>query len=170
MNNYKRQILLELLKVRKELSILNQDCEETKLIENNIVAVQRGYTEFYEIGDDELSSEKSEDWFAFIYDVLTMYSRMINSVVNNQGGKHSYSPLDVRFPGFDGNNEFEEMKFVEFFIVRLGNFGDIEAINKGDYNSHAEMTNIYKRMLSQFRRMGSPTILDDKQISDLLNS
>lgn len=170
MTNFERQMLLELLKIKRELSILNHNDEETTNINNEIIAVQNGYTEFYELGDDELSNEKSENWFTFIYDVLAMYSRMINSIANNQGSKHKHDISDVRFPGFDGNNELEKMTFVKFFIIRLKRYGEIEAINNGDYNSHREMTETYKRMLACFKKMGEPIILNDQQIDELLNS
>lgn len=169
MNYYERQNLLELLKIRMDLAILKKEDEQVKEIENEIIAVQRGYTDFYVLGGNELSDEKDQYWFEFIYDVLTIYSRMINSVECNQGGAHKHIVNDVKFPGFDGNNELDEMEFVEFFIVKIGRFGEIETINNGEYNSHREMIPTYKRMVSQFKQMGEPVIMSDEQIDCLLN-
>lgn len=55
---------------------------------------------------------------------------------------------DVRFPGFDGNNEHEHLGIAHFLINKMGRY----EIFKGHYlNSHFPSIEGYRRMLSVFK-------------------
>ena len=64
--------------------------------------------------------------------------------------RKEYPPFDadVRFHGFDGNNEHEHLGIAHFLVNRMGRFD----IFKGrDLNSHFPSIEGYRRMLSVFK-------------------
>ena len=77
---------------------------------------------------------------------------------------------DVRFPGFDGNEEFEHLSIAWFLIDHLGRF----ATFKGrDLNSHCPSLTRYKRMWEVFEPMKQTLIgrqLSGSEIIDLLDA
>ena len=77
---------------------------------------------------------------------------------------------NVRFRGFDGNNETEQLGIANFLVNRMERFD----IFKGrSFNSHMPSIETYKRMLSVFEPMRKnlgPADLQVGQIIDLLNA
>jgi len=76
---------------------------------------------------------------------------------------------DIRFRGFDGNNETEYMAVAGVLINHLDRF----SIFKGrDLNSHMPSLETYKRMFevySPIRRSHSLGMLNAEQIIEILN-
>jgi uncharacterized protein YfbU (UPF0304 family) len=81
----------------------------------------------------------------FVYSVLDLFTYL----------QHSYQGLpldqraatdeaDLRFDGFDGNNESRLMAFARFNIEQLGKWSSLKI---RDFNSHMPMREIYERML-----------------------
>lgn len=77
---------------------------------------------------------------------------------------------DVRFHGFDGNNETEQLGIMDFLVNRMERFD----IFKGrSFNSHMPSVETYRRMLLVFEPMRKnlgPADLRAGQIIDLLNA
>ena len=159
-----------MLEIKKQLATIEEDFKSVHELECTIEAVRNGYTDYYDLNEQELSEEKDSKWTGFILDVLEMYSHMINSIQNDQRPPYNHTIDDVKFPGFNGNNEDEEKRFVEFFIIKLSRYAEIEDINKGDYNSQTETSAAYRRMLDKYNDLGKPVLLNDDEISELLNA
>ncbi len=84
--------------------------------------------------------------------------------VNAKSGK------DIKFDGFDGNNETEYLSIARFLIEKLGRFSEFK--NRGDLNSHYPTLGVYHRMLSVFLPIRSKLVgrdLDAKEIVEILN-
>jgi uncharacterized protein len=83
---------------------------------------------------------------------------------------HPYGS-EVRFPGFDGNDEIEGeyMGIAQFLVDHLRRF---QSLKGRDFNSHCEMLDKYRRMLKVFEPM-RPQVPDipfnAEQIVSLLN-
>ena len=75
---------------------------------------------------------------------------------------------DPTFPGFDGNNEPNQMGIATFLVNDLDRFQEF----KGRYfNSHCPSIDSYRRMLPVFestRRMNNYNLLSVQQIIDIL--
>jgi len=100
--------------------------------------------------------EDSERVLCEVLDMLEMWSFL-------ERGNTKLSPKDrarvkleakpfgnVRFPGFDGNEETEHLGVVRFLIERLKHFTDFEGRN---LNAHFPCAEIYRRMLRAFEAM-----------------
>lgn len=81
---------------------------------------------------------------------------------------------DVRFPGFDGNNEHELLSIAKIFVNDLDRWSEFKGrVN----NSHMPTTDRYQRMITEFKaireqksRSHDYSLLDVNQLSQVLNS
>ena len=142
------------------LQKLSENDWEKKDYENLIEILSKGYVIHYddlflEIYPEELSIETSRK----ALDILEMYRGIIFSVENlrKEGTKINISNDQIRFPGFDGNDNIEGamMNYITFFIENLGRYNEIKALSGGDYNSHCSMLNTYDRMLKIWNALDS---------------
>jgi uncharacterized protein YfbU (UPF0304 family) len=94
---------------------------------------------------------------SFVVEVLNMWSFLERAYGRlDEKGKERIAEeakpfgTDVRFDGFDGNNEGELMGIADFLINKMGRF---EEFRKRDLNSHFPTVDIYNRMLAVFKPM-----------------
>ncbi|MCU1229554.1 MAG: hypothetical protein JWO97_2438, partial [Acidobacteria bacterium] len=89
---------------------------------------------------------------SFVVDVLSMWS-FLERAYNRMDAKAKEriatdaEPFgtDIRFDGFDGNNEGELMGIADFLINKMNRF---EEFRKRDLNSHFPTVDMYTRMLA----------------------
>jgi len=77
---------------------------------------------------------------------------------------------NVRFPGFDGNNESSLLGIARFFIKEMGRF---EEFKGRDLNSHFPSVDMYKRMLRLYGPMEKTLVgrsLSAEQIIELMQA
>jgi uncharacterized protein YfbU (UPF0304 family) len=93
---------------------------------------------------------------SFVVDVLDMWSFLEEAFDKlDEKGKVALEEAagvfgkDVRFPGFDGNNETEYMSIARFMITDLSRFSRF-ADRKHDLNSHHPTLDTYARMYRAF--------------------
>ena len=129
--------------------------------ESEIEALESGYMLHYEgayelISTEELSIKECE----FVLEVLNLYRSLIFSFEKIDNPKN-LKKEDLRFPGFDGNNETKHWRYTEYYIERCNSpsyhFNEIRLLcngnkkdNLGYYNSHEPMIDDYKKMLEKF--------------------
>ena len=130
------------------LKILQNQGDKEYDYENMIKALQYGYEYHYSdifdcLFDEELSSEGCRE----VLDILEMYRGIIYSYNNlkRERKQLSLTEDDIRFPGFDGNNEGKQMSYTEYFSKDLGRYDEIEQLSHGYYNSHWPKTLILPR-------------------------
>jgi uncharacterized protein YfbU (UPF0304 family) len=78
---------------------------------------------------------------------------------------------DVKFPGFDGNNEIEHMNVARFLVDDLGRFASFKA--RGDLNSHCPSVETYARMYRVFEAIQPSLqhgIMNARQVTDVLQA
>ena len=115
-----------------------------------------------------MADEKTEEFVDFVIDVMQMYSVMHNSISNNQKPPYTTSLEDVKFQGFDGNNESDYRSLV-LFLISNNRFAELMENPKDDFNSHCKMLNRYKKMLEAYNSMSKPDFLSDEEIKKLLS-
>lgn len=156
------------------LKILKNQGDEEYDYDNMIKALQYGYQYHYSdvfdcLFDDELSYEDCRE----VLDILEMYRGIIYSYINlkREGQKVTLTEDDIRFPGFDGNNEGKQMSYTEYFIKDLGRYDEIEQLSHGYYNSHWPKLNDYRNMLAkweEYKSLPNRYMMSEQQIKDLL--
>jgi len=108
--------------------------------------IAHGYTIQYDSVFTEVYEEMDVEEGRYVYEVLDLFRVLIRSyeqLVDKQG----LTLDDVRFKGFDGNNESRRWAFAE----HLKKEGRWEETLTGGLNSHSIMTmTLYPRMLERF--------------------
>lgn len=77
---------------------------------------------------------------------------------------------DVRFVGFDGNNEGEEFGIARFLVDDMNRFSEFKG---RELNSHSQTLDRYRRMLTAYAPMRATiggTLLTSTQIGDILEA
>lgn len=99
--------------------------------------------------------EDNETTVREVADILDMWRFMERTYkklksVDKKRIKDECAPLgdNVKFPGFDGNNESEHLGIAKFFRERLDRWEDLNIVN-----SHMPTLDRYHRMLAEFKSM-----------------
>ena len=90
----------------------------------------------------------TEEQSDFVVSILELYDVIQNSF-DALSDKGSLTADRVKFPGFDGNNEGEYMRFFSA-LVENDQFAHVKA-NK---NSHMQKVSTYKNMLDKWESLG----------------
>lgn len=90
----------------------------------------------------------TEEQSDLVVSILDLYD-VIQDSFDALSDKGSLTADRVKFPGFDGNNEGEYMRFFSA-LVENGQFAHVKA-NK---NSHMQKVSIYKNMLDKWESLG----------------
>lgn len=126
-----------------------------------------GYKWLYDQYLDNLGPNLDDDKATFVVDILDLYSSMRSSYRDLED-KSGIDADDLKFPGFDGNNEGDLMGFADM-LVKHRRF--VETLRKHGNNSHMPTVDIYRRMLACWNDMGQPTYPYSKeQILQLLDA
>lgn len=84
------------------------------------------------------------DMWSFLEEAYESMSADDKKKIETETGRSG----DVKFIGFDGNNETEHMGVAQFLINKMGRF---ERFKKRSLNSHSHSLEIYQRMYSAFK-------------------
>ena len=132
----------------KILSLLEKDESYDRLSEQLL----EGHKWLYSQSLDNVSEDMPDDDAEHVLAILGIFGDLRDSY-ERLDDKSGIDPHDVVFGGFDGNNESDLRSFAsalrksDHFINTLGN----EVIN-----SHMPTTELYNRMISKWRELGSP--------------
>lgn len=149
--------IIEITKIDR-LSLINQFLileklypEEAEYYEKNRLALEHGYKAHYKTIFEHLWDEMSEDKTREVLDILEMYRAITWS--NSDLNKSKEVDSKYLFPGFDGNEESDQLSYCHYFIINLERYQEL-IINPEypDFNSHCLMLPRYRRMLSVWRQ------------------
>lgn len=108
--------------------------------------IVHGYSILYDKVFGAIYNEMPLDECTYVYDVLDLHRVLIRSF-NALTDKQGLTEDDVRFRGFDGNNETKRWAFAEY-LQKAGLWTETLV---GGLNSHSMMTmSRYPRMLANF--------------------
>ncbi len=163
----------ERLMLSNQLKILEKLYpEETEDLAKYRQAIEKGYELHYDDApniypDGEcLPPEQCQE----VLDILDMYRALTHSYQKLE--KPVIEESNIEFPGFDGNNETEQMAYAGYFMNTLGRFEELRDDSEyGDYNSHMQMLPVYGRMLEIWRGYGDERFnLSEEQIKRILDA
>ena len=106
----------------------------------------------------------TEEQSDLVVSILDLYD-VIQDSFDALSDKGSLTADRVKFPGFDGNNEGEYMRFFSA-LVENGQFAHVKA-NK---NSHMQKVSIYKNMLDKWESLGKGHKLSLDEIEAIFGS
>lgn len=139
--------------------------EDEKLWKENQAIVVEGYEGEYD-GLIENFGFLQKSISNEVIDILQMY-RCLQSSFLKLGDKTGINPDDVKFPGFDGNEETKQYMFADYFINTKGRFDEFKGM---DINTHHNILEKYRRMLAVWRNFERYGWLTKEQILDILNA
>ncbi len=116
-------------------------------------ALEEGYVLHYQWIFNHLHPEMSEVECREVLDILEMYRAITWAYLDGNKtkdvGDHKY-----RFPGFDGNEECEQLAYASYFIVDLGRYSELNYDREyPSFNSHVEMLPKYRAMLASWNQL-----------------
>lgn len=123
---------------------------------------ERGYIDLYHEAFNDLWDELPPDVTEEVLQILDMHRAMLWSLGQNP------SPKDVervKFQGFDGNNESEQLGFAKFFTRDGDKYQELQI-----FNSHHPTLQRYRKMLAEWDRMGRKPHLTKDQIESILDA
>ena len=137
----------ERLSLMNQLAILKKlDPENAEDYENQIQIHHSGYSVLYGEVFQYVYEEMPLDECEYVFDVLDMHGALINSFEALKD-KQGLTADDVRFRGFDGNNETKRLAFAEY-LQKTGRWKETLV---GGLNSHSMMTmQRYPEMLKRY--------------------
>jgi len=171
---YERQVLINQLEILKKL---NDDSSDEKDFNNKIEALKSGYELHYQDVFDEISDETlSYDECREVLNILEMFRGIIFSYnhLKQEQKLLKLTTEDVKFDGFDGNNETKQMLYTKYFISDLNRYSEIQKLcgNDFDYNSHCPKINTYRIMLDIWNRyrqsLNNPYLMSEEEICNLI--
>ncbi|MBM7644067.1 uncharacterized protein YfbU (UPF0304 family) [Scopulibacillus daqui] len=125
--------------------------------------LEHGYTYNYDELVEFLLDDVPREVCDEVWDILQMHRSIIHSYNNLE------SKDDIKFKGFDGNEETEHMTYARFIIENMNRF---EEQKLADYNTHFPTLNRYRRMLSEWRKISERynSHLTVEQIKQIINA
>jgi uncharacterized protein YfbU (UPF0304 family) len=122
-----------------------------KILENGY---QLHYCEIFQnINEEPMPREQSRE----VLDILNMYQEM-NNCYDRLDDKSGIDPQDLKFPGFDGNNETELLSYARYYVEDLGRYSRLGITY---FNSHHPTIEMYRRMLEEYRKATIAVQKDD---------
>jgi len=82
-----------------------------------------------------------------VLDILDMY-RSLTFSYRDLDDKSGVDSNDLKFPGFDGNNETKQLMYAEYYMGLDG--GRYQELRRDDLNSHWPMLPKYRQMLTEW--------------------
>lgn len=135
------------LSLMNQLSILKRlDPDNAEDYDDQIEILHSGYSVLYGEVFQGVFEEMPLEECEYVFDVLDMHRNLINSFEALQD-KQGLTAEDVRFRGFDGNNETKRWAFAEY-LQKTGRWKETLV---GGLNSHSMMTmHRYPDMLKRY--------------------
>ena len=123
-----------------------------------------GHECLYSQSFDKFSENLPDDAAELVLNILQIYE-MIQDAYDGLSDKSLISEHQIKFPGFDGNNETEFMGFVDA-LEKDNRFVDV--IQTGNRNSHSPKVHVYERMIAKWQAFGKPYNLTTEQLIEIL--
>ena len=140
---------------------------EEQHYQEKIEILENGYEKLYQNLFENFSNETlSIDECNFVMDVLEMYGTGITLSFNNLGTK-SLTKEEIRFPGFNTNEEFKYYSFILFWLETLDRYAEIQEISDGNYRGIGGNVGKYEKMIDKWKSFGKYH-LSEEQIRELI--
>jgi uncharacterized protein YfbU (UPF0304 family) len=175
MTNAEKLMFVMLSEIHEELDI--KDGVDTKLLKEAIYSDNTWAIEWEMPGIIQDNREEDPPEVKYVVDVLDMWSFLEEGylALTAEGRKELESKAEifgknVKFTGFDGNNESKLCSIANFLVNEMGRFKIFEG---RELNSHMQTMGMYKRMLNIFLPIRSSIVgrtLSIDEMAEILNS
>ena len=145
--------------------------EEADIYSINREIIENGYILHYSELAENITSEMSQESSKEVLDILDMYRALYFSVEEEKKEKKSkFAGKKIWFPGFDGNNETEQLVYTKFFLHKMQRYEELHHPGEyPDYNSHSYTLDQYRKMIEIWKKFGQNVYkLSRNQIDQLL--
>ncbi len=161
-----RLILFNQLEILKHL---NPDDSDRYDVDQTILLY--GYKYHYDELIEGFAEELDESISQYVFDVFQMYRSLNNSYDELSREEKSEIDLkDIKFQGYDGNEEIDHYTYARFVLEELKRYDEIYDNGKVKFNSHRNMLNKYDRMLNKWKSLGDRYgTLSLSQIKDIID-
>jgi len=126
--------------------------------------LRNGHKWLYAQSFDSLYPNLEDEQAELVIDTLQLYE-IISDSYERLVDKSGVSEQNTRFGGFDGNNEYQLIGFVDA-LKKDERFVDI--IEQGIRNSHSRKAHVYEAMIQRWKNLGEPYELSKDQILEIL--
>lgn len=152
LTNPEKLILIMLGEIYEKLGINENSEIDPKFIADAIYTDNTWALDWKYVGILSDNSEQDPPEVSEVVNYLDMWSFIERAyekldVASKKLIKDDTSIIQVKFTGFDGNNETEYMSIAKFLINQLDRFGEFK---DRELNSHLPMIGRYRRMYSIF--------------------
>lgn len=159
-----RLILFNQLEILKHLNPEDSDRYD---VDQTILVY--GYKYNYDELIEGFTEELDESISQYVFDVFQMYRSLNNSYYELSSEEKSEIDLkDIKFQGYDGNEEIDYYVYARFVLEELKRYDEIYDNGKVKLNSHRNMMDKYNRMLTIWKsldkRYDTLTLHEIKQI------
>lgn len=163
--------LKERLIISNQLKILEKLYpDEAEYYAQHRKAIENGYKLHYSWLTEYFFDEMSEEECSEVLDILEMY-RAITLSYNELKDKSGIEENEIRFRGFDGNDETRQFSYANYFIIDLGRYNELRyGAEHPGFNSHCSMLDKYRRMLSEWQKCSDKQNLSNDDIKRILES
>jgi len=126
----------------------DDEAHYTQLAKN----LRAGHKWLYSKAFESVSRVVDDDTHEFVYTILRIYGELKSSL-EELDDKTGIDASLVNWPGFDGNSEVELLSLTGA-LIEADQFTSI--LGKPAINSHIPTVEVYRRMVSRWKALGSP--------------
>ena len=124
--------------------------DEANYYSKNRKALEYGFELHYSWLTENLSDGLTSEECKEVLEILDMYRSITFSWLNHNSEMEV--PSNIKFKGFDGNNESALRNYVQYFILDLERFEELKyGKSFPSFNSHTRMLEQYRRQLKVWR-------------------
>lgn len=154
--------LTERLILRNQYLILEKLYpDEAESLSQTRTALEMGFTRQYGDLFESLCDEVSEETQQEVIDVLNMYRAML-ACYQDLKDRQGIPEHDLRFPGFDANEETSHYSYANYMVKTLGRFQESDPGKNETVNSHFPQLRKYRSMLREWNSAGARTLTKEQ--------
>ncbi|WP_144499262.1 YfbU family protein [Bacillus sp. FDAARGOS_235] len=153
-----------------QYTILGKLYPEDKTHSYNKEILINGYTSNYDELFDGLHEDVPEEVCKEVWDILQMH-RSLKFSFDDLEDKGDLKENDIKFQGFDGNDETDYMVYAKFIIHDMDRYKELKN-EHCDYNTHFPTLSKYKRMVSNWKNISDRynNKLSLEQLKSIINA
>lgn len=167
LTEYQRLNLLNQYKILRDLAEMRQDEREAQHYEELVTIVAEGYVGEYGQLTEELSEEFPQSESELVWNTLNMYRAIYDSYDRIENP--TISKTDIRFDGFDGNEEIRYYCLCKYILFDLKRFEEQTSDGRLDFNSHSRRCDLYREMLAKWDSLNKSYDLSEEDIKYLIS-
>jgi uncharacterized protein len=114
-------------------------------------AIESGYALHYDDMAQHILPELSEDECREVLRIMSMFEHLMRAY-EGLADKSGIELHDVRFYGFDGNEEGHRLGYVRYLVDEEHRFRDLKGDWHDHFNSHMPMLDRYRSMYREWER------------------